>query len=320
MGLFDVLNKSVVSNGVSPQFQIEKPLQNLVDMALCDTVLTDAEYELLLSSAKDAGCNIDEFRKYIDAQITEKKVKKVASKKFVIQHTENVSATRLKTMLDMAIADGVISDEERLILLSEAKSHGFNLSDFSKMLDIIASQAVEQTETNSNSNNRRLVSKEMISSTTTVDGNIQEVWKEVYHEKRTDTRPGATPGAQITVRVTKTITITKSNVQCKDFNIDMAVDLLTTLDYNMIMTGVGVAAIFFPTVAAIISPIILVLQKASEDYNKSTAPNKRDLYVRMILQNLSITDIIKNFPIVQKYVPHSDKIVQCIDAISKGTL
>ena len=317
MGLFDVINKNV-TNGVAQQFQLEKPLLNLVDMALCDSVLTDAEYELLISSAKDAGCNIDEFRKYIDAQIAEKKVKKVASKKFVVKQTENVAVTKLKTMLDVAIADGVISDEERLILLCEAKSHGFNLSDFSKMLDIIASQAVEQAESKSNPNGRHLVSKEMISSTTTANGAIQEVWKEVYHEKRADTRPGAAPGAQITVRVTKTITITKSIVQSKTFNIDMAIDLLTTLDYNMIMTGVGVAAIFFPTVAAIISPFIVILQKAAEDYNKSTAPNKRDLYVRMILQSISITDIIKNLPIVQKYVPHSDKIVQCIDVISKG--
>ena len=317
MGLFDVINKNV-TNGVAQQFQLEKPLLNLVDMALCDSVLTDAEYELLISSAKDAGCNIDEFRKYIDAQIAEKKVKKVASKKFVVKQTENVAVTKLKTMLDVAIADGVISDEERLILLCEAKSHGFNLSDFSKMLDIIASQAVEQAESKSNPNGRHLVSKEMISSTTTANGAIQEVWKEVYHEKRADTRPGAAPGAQITVRVTKTITITKSIVQSKTFNIDMAVDLLTTLDYNMIMTGVGVAAIFFPTVAAIISPFIVILQKAAEDYNKSTAPNKRDLYVRMILQSISITDIIKNLPIVQKYVPHSDKIAQCIDVISKG--
>lgn len=317
MGLFDVINKNV-TNGVAPQFQLEKPLLNLVDMALCDSVLTDAEYELLISSAKDAGCNIDEFRKYIDAQIAEKKVKKVASKKFVVKQTENVAVTKLKTMLDVAIADGVISDEERLILMCEAKSHGFNLSDFSKMLDIIASQAVEQAESKSNPNGRHLVSKEMISSTTTANGAIQEVWKEVYHEKRADTRPGSAPGAQITVRVTKTITITKSTVQSKTFNIDMAVDLLTTLDYNMIMTGVGVAAIFFPTVAAIISPFIVILQKAAEDYNKSTAPNKRDLYVRMILQSISITDIIKNLPIVQKYVPHSDKIVQCIDVISKG--
>lgn len=317
MGLFDVINKNV-TNGVAQQFQLEKPLLNLVDMALCDSVLTDAEYELLISSAKDAGCNIDEFRKYIDAQIAEKKVKKVASKKFVVKQTENVAVAKLKTMLDVAIADGVISDEERLILLCEAKSHGFNLSDFSKMLDIIASQAVEQAESKSNPNGRHLVSKEMISSTTTANGAIQEVWKEVYHEKRADTRPGAAPGAQITVRVTKTITITKSIVQSKTFNIDMAVDLLTTLDYNMIMTGVGVAAIFFPTVAAIISPFIVILQKAAEDYNKSTAPNKRDLYVRMILQSISITDIIKNLPIVQKYVPHSDKIVQCIDVISKG--
>ena len=317
MGLFDVINKNV-TNGVAPQFQLEKPLLNLVDMALCDSVLTDAEYELLISSAKDAGCNIDEFRKYIDAQIAEKKVKKVASKKFVVKQTENVAVTKLKTMLDVAIADRVISDEERLILMCEAKSHGFNLSDFSKMLDILASQAVEQAESKSNPNGRHLVSKEMISSTTTANGAIQEVWKEVYHEKRADTRPGAAPGAQITVRVTKTITITKSIVQSKTFNIDMAIDLLTTLDYNMIMTGVGVAAIFFPTVAAIISPFIVILQKAAEDYNKSTAPNKRDLYVRMILQSISITDIIKNLPIVQKYVPHSDKIVQCIDVISKG--
>lgn len=317
MGLFDIINKNV-TNGVAQQFQLEKPLLNLVDMALCDSVLTDAEYELLISSAKDAGCNIDEFRKYIDAQIAEKKVKKVASKKFVVKQTENVAVTKLKTMLDVAIADGVISDEERLILLCEAKSHGFNLSDFSKMLDIIASQTVEQAESKSNPNGRHLVSKEMISSTTTANGAIQEVWKEVYHEKRADTRPGAAPGAQITVRVTKTITITKSIVQSKTFNIDMAIDLLTTLDYNMIMTGVGVAAIFFPTVAAIISPFIVILQKAAEDYNKSTAPNKRDLYVRMILQSISITDIIKNLPIVQKYVPHSDKIVQCIDVISKG--
>ena len=317
MGLFDVINKNV-TNGVAPQFQLEKPLLNLVDMALCDSVLTDAEYELLISSAKDAGCNIDEFCKYIDAQIAEKKVKKVASKKFVVKQTENVAVAKLKTMLDVAIADGVISDEERLILMCEAKSHGFNLSDFSKMLDIIASQAVEQAESKSNPNGRHLVSKEMISSTTTANGAIQEVWKEVYHEKRADTRPGAAPGAQITVRVTKTITITKSIVQSKTFNIDMAIDLLTTLDYNMIMTGVGVAAIFFPTVAAIISPFIVILQKAAEDYNKSTAPNKRDLYVRMILQSISITDIIKNLPIVQKYVPHSDKIVQCIDVISKG--
>lgn len=317
MGLFDVINKNV-TNGVAPQFQLEKPLLNLVDMALCDSVLTDAEYELLISSAKDAGCNIDEFRKYIDAQIAEKKVKKVASKKFVVKQTENVAVTKLKTMLDVAIADGVISDEERLILMCEAKSHGFNLSDFSKMLDIIASQVVEQAESKSNPNGRHLVSKEMISSTTTANGAIQEVWKEVYHEKRADTRPGAAPGAQITVRVTKTITITKSIVQSKTFNIDMAIDLLTTLDYNMIMTGVGVAAIFFPTVAAIISPFIVILQKAAEDYNKSTAPNKRDLYVRMILQSISITDIIKNLPIVQKYVPHSDKIAQCIDVISKG--
>lgn len=317
MGLFDIINKNV-TNGVAPQFQLEKPLLNLVDMALCDSVLTDAEYELLISSAKDAGCNIDEFRKYIDAQIAEKKVKKVASKKFVVKQTENVAVAKLKTMLDVAIADGVISDEERLILLCEAKSHGFNLSDFSKMLDIIASQAVEQAESKSNPNGGHLVSKEIISSTTTANGAIQEVWREVYHEKRADTRPGAAPGAQITVRVTKTITITKSIVQSKTFNIDMAVDLLTTLDYNMIMTGVGVAAIFFPTVAAIISPFIVILQKAAEDYNKSTAPNKRDLYVRMILQSISITDIIKNLPIVQKYVPHSDKIVQCIDVISKG--
>ena len=317
MGLFDVINKNV-TNGVAPQFQLEKPLLNRVDMALCDSVLTDAEYELLISSAKDAGCNIDEFRKYIDAQIAEKKVKKVASKKFVVKQTENVAVTKLKTMLDVAIADGVISDEERLILMCEATSHGFNLSDFSKMLDIIASQAVEQAESKSNPNGRHLVSKEMISSTTTANGAIQEVWKEVYHEKRADTRPGAAPGAQITVRVTKTITITKSIVQSKTFNIDMAIDLLTTLDYNMIMTGVGVATIFFPTVAAIISPFIVILQKAAEDYNKSTAPNKRDLYVRMILQSISITDIIKNLPIVQKYVPHSDKIAQCIDVISKG--
>ena len=317
MGLFDVINKNV-TNGVAQQFQLEKPLLNLVDMALCDSVLTDAEYELLISSAKDAGCNIDEFRKYIDAQIAEKKVKKVASKKFVVKQTENVAVTKLKTMLDVAIADGVISDEERLILMCEAKSHGFNLSDFSKMLDILASQAVEQAESKSNPNGRHLVSKEMISSTTTANGAIQEVWKEVYHEKRADTRPGAAPGAQITVRVTKPITITKSIVQSKTFNIDMAIDLLTTLDYNMIMTGVGVAAIFFPTVAAIISPFIVILQKAAEDYNKLTAPNKRDLYVRMILQSISITDIIKNLPIVQKYVPHSDKIAQCIDVISKG--
>ena len=317
MGLFDIINKNV-TNGVAPQFQLEKPLLNLVDMALCDSVLTDAEYELLISSAKDAGCNIDEFRKYIDAQIAEKKVKKVASKKFVVKQTENVAVAKLKTMLDVAIADGAISDEERLILMCEAKSHGFNLSDFSKMLDIIASQAVEQAESKSNPNGRHLVSKEMISSTTTANGAIQEVWKEVYHEKRADTRPGAAPGAQITVRVTKTITITKSIVQSKTFNIDMAIDLLTTLDYNMIMTGVGVAAIFFPTAAAIISPFIVILQKAAEDYNKSTAPNKRDLYVRMILQSISITDIIKNLPIVQKYVPHSDKIAQCIDVISKG--
>ena len=316
MGIFDLMSKA--NNDENAKLRLEKPLQSLVDMALCDNVLTDAECELLLSSAKEAGCNIDEFKKYLDAQIKERKINKTSSKKFIIRNTDNVAEPKLKVMLDMAIADGVISDEERLILLTEAKSYGLNLSDFNKMLDLITSKVIDATTINSGAPSKQIISKELISTTTTADGKIQEVWKEVSLEKRPDTRQGATPGAQITVKVSRTITITKSAAKTEVFSLSSAVDLLTTLDYDMILTGVNVASIFFPAAATIISPIIITLQKSANDYKASTAPNKQDLYLQMLFNNISFASVFANLPIVQKYIPCSDKVIQCLDVISKN--
>ncbi len=108
-------------------------LDKLIQSSLQDGVLTDQEKAVILKRAKAEGEDIDEVEIYIDSllQKRQKELNNTAVKKQANASKMN----ELKKLIDAAMTDGVITPNERTVILNKAVALGIDASEAEIYLD-----------------------------------------------------------------------------------------------------------------------------------------------------------------------------------------
>jgi len=108
-------------------------LDKLIQSSLQDGVLTDQEKAVILKRAKAEGEDIDEVEIYIDSllQKRQKELNNTAVKKQANASNMN----ELKKLIDAAMTDGVITPNERTVILNKAVALGIDASEAEIYLD-----------------------------------------------------------------------------------------------------------------------------------------------------------------------------------------
>ncbi|MDE6370513.1 MAG: TerB family tellurite resistance protein, partial [Duncaniella sp.] len=148
MGLFDKIfngndtpaaTETKTPEKLIPEKEFGVQIVQLVEIALSDGILTSSERSMLRELALAKGVDIDRFEAYVDSQkekrgATECEDGVIPLKKY---NQSTAISSELKTMVDMALADGYLSDEERKIILNEASKLGGNIAAFEAGLNAI---------------------------------------------------------------------------------------------------------------------------------------------------------------------------------------
>lgn len=194
MGLFDkifkketlptVAEKETVTNPIPkyPEKEFGVQLVQLVEIALADKILTTSERAVLRDLALSKGVDLDRFEIYVDMLKEKRGVKEVNDGIIPLKKYNQPTriASELKAMIDMALADGYLSDEERKIILNEAAKLGVNLPAFENGLNAIFMTGRIKTVIDSKyptTITRRLVNSEDIE-----DGKVVETYPSLWSQ------------------------------------------------------------------------------------------------------------------------------------------
>ena len=150
MGFFDSITNSIKkplgAKLKTPEELYGENLIRLMDVALCDGVLTRKERELLINSAKADNRDVEAFTKYLDETIASRKITITNEQQAVEFKTSRLGgkASQLQTLVDLALSDGEISVAERAMLSEEARKLRLSVQDFNRVLDLLISQTKQQ--------------------------------------------------------------------------------------------------------------------------------------------------------------------------------
>ena len=124
MGLFDNI-KGLTSINHEKEFGTH--LMQLTEMALADKILTTSERTMLRNLASARKVDMKRFDEYVNSLIEKRGIKQINDGNLPLKKysTAIPMANDLKNLIDMALADGYLSDEERKMILQEAKKLGF---------------------------------------------------------------------------------------------------------------------------------------------------------------------------------------------------
>lgn len=103
-----------------------KELEQLIDFALIDEVLTEDEKQFLFEKAKQENIDLKEF----EAELQRRLDKIAAQKKTEVK----LYSQELEQLIELALLDGVLTEQEKQVLFQKAESEGVNLEYFEAVL------------------------------------------------------------------------------------------------------------------------------------------------------------------------------------------
>jgi len=104
-------------------------LEKLIEMSLLDGVLTEKEKSVLFKKAEAEGIDLDEFEIYLDARLYEKTTPPKDPPPKPLTEEE------LNQLVDSTIANGILSDSDRQMLMQKAEQTGIDIDEFEIVLD-----------------------------------------------------------------------------------------------------------------------------------------------------------------------------------------
>ena len=211
-----------------------------------------------------------------------------------------------------ALADGVITPQERELIIKSGKEIGLEENDINVLLEDLKKSSpcndkpVRRIKTSELIHSRRLIEKTKLS-----DGRIQELWEYIDEELRPDTRENARPGNMLKIRTTKKVKkVYNAQSQAPTSVLSSPIKTITDINYTQTKKAIAVITKFAPIVNEVV-PIICGLESASENYKKSKSPD-RDTDFLIEIGKLSL---VSSLPLIEKYVPYGNIVVSALRCI-----
>ncbi len=154
--------KELANGNVKPE-SIEgfydKELEKLISLALVDGNLTEKKREILTEKAYDFDDDFDEaeFEMVLDAKLAARKYE--MGEGFETKHSvvagksEERYDSKLEKLIDLALADGVLTDKEKELLFRKAKELGVDQDEFEMVLE--GRLSAKTTELSNNNNSKK---------------------------------------------------------------------------------------------------------------------------------------------------------------------
>lgn len=287
-----------------PEKEFGVQLVQLVEVALSDKILTTSERAALRELAIAKGVDLNKFEAYINAQKEKRGVKEIEDgfiplKKY--NQPTKVTDT-LKFMIDIALADGYLSDEERKLILNEASKLGVNLTTFEAGLN--AMFMTGNIKKIIDAKYPTTVTKRLISSVDTPDGKVCDTYEELTIVSRPNTNRGK-ENQIIRTTTKKTIKVTRP----KEL-IEEVVSFLCNVDYTVVLTALGVMTVFMPVAGGIAVALVTGLRNGVDKYNNSGNNREPKAFFNALISEVSIDKCVEVLPLAQKYLgDNGNKIV-----------
>ena len=113
-----------------------KALDRLIDAALENFIITDGEKNVLLKKSKEIGLDQTEFELYLNDKILERmKEKPEGTPKPEVKRPTEEDMKALDRLIDAALEDFILTDDERKVLLDKVNEIGFKQSEFELYLN-----------------------------------------------------------------------------------------------------------------------------------------------------------------------------------------
>ncbi|MDE7461224.1 MAG: TerB family tellurite resistance protein [Paramuribaculum sp.] len=278
-----------------PEKEFGVQLVQLVEVALADKILTTSERAVLRDIAISKGIDLDRFEAYVDMLKEKRGVKEVDDgiiplKKYN-QPTE--VASELKTMIDMALADGYLSDEERKIILNEAAKLGVNLPVFENGLNAIFMTG--RIKSVIDSKYPTTIIKRLVKSEDIADGKVVETYEEITTAFRPNTNRGK-ENELIKTTTKKIIKVTRKKEMIEDI-----IDFLCSVDYTMVLTALSVVTVFSPVVGGAAISLVSTLKGGVDRFNQSGQKKEPKLFFEVVFSEVSDKGVAL-LPNVQNYL------------------
>lgn len=303
MGLFDNI-KGLTP--IKPEKEFGTHLTQLTEMALADKILTSSERTMLRNFAAARKVDMKRFDEHVNSLIQKRGIKQVNDgnlphKKY---STAIPMASDLKNLIDMALADGYLSDEERKMILQEAKKLGVNMQTFEAGLN--AMFMTTEMKNIIDSKFPTTVSKRLVSSEEVAGGKIQDTYEEITLSCRPNTNRGK-EGEILRTTTKQIIKVTRE----KD-SMESVVDFLCTVDYPTVLCTLSVVSTFNPIIGGAVTILVTTLQRGVENYKKSEQKDPKQFF-KMVISEVPIEECVSALPFIQKYMgKHGAKIVSCL--------
>ncbi len=313
MGLFDkvfktatppaVAEKETATNPIPkyPEKEFGVQLVQLVEIALADKILTTSERAILRELALSKGVDLDRFEAYVDMLKEKRGVKEVNDGIIPLKKYNQPTriASELKAMIDMALADGYLSDEERKIILNEATKLGVNLPAFENGLNAIFMTGRIKTVIDSKyptTITRRLVNSEDIE-----DGKVVETYEEITTAFRPNTNRGK-ENELVKTTTKKIVKITRKKEMIED-----VINFLCSVDYSTVLTALSVVTVFSPVVGGAAVALVTTLKSSVDKFNRSGQKKEPKLFFDVVLSEVSVDKCVELLPGVQNYLGENGK-------------
>lgn len=327
MGLFDKIFKKETVENTQPTPAEKQPvtslipkypekefgvqLVQLVEVALADKILTTSERAVLRDLALTKGVDLERFEAYVDMLKEKRNVKEVDDgiiplKKY---NQPTAVAAELKAMIDMALADGYLSDEERKIILNEAAKLGVNLPAFENGLNAIFMTG--RIKSIIDSKYPTTITKRFINSEDTADGKVVDTYEEITTVFRPNTNRGK-ENELIKTTTKKIIKVTRSKEMIED-----VINFLCSVDYTMVLTALSVVTVFSPVVGGAAVALVSTLKGGVDKLNQSGQKKEPKLFFDVVFSEVS-DKCVELLPGVQNYLgENGGKIVSGLMTVQK---
>lgn len=281
----------------------------MIEMVFSDGQLTDNELVVLKNMALENGIDVSEYLKYIENEAKKRNVKIIKDNKPKIKIDGNEiikGNNKFRSLIELAIADGEVSSEERAILVKEGKLLGFSEEDVDQIIKILLAPQLPQAPKLPVINQNDLKHlKKLIKVQNFPDGTVEEYWEHLDEELVPNNKPDAKPGTMLLIR--KKYTVRKRFKKGEKSSVQQSssvIEFLTSIDYEIVEKAVSVVSIFYAPASMILNPVVSILKNASISY-KQASPENRDKIFLFEIGNLSMVSAL---PLLKKYVKNGDKI------------
>lgn len=288
--------KPAWQDNIIPEKEFGVQLVQLVEMALADAVLTSSERSMLRELALAKGVDIYRFEAYVDWLKEKRGVKEIEDGVIPLKKYNRPTAitSTLKTMVDMALADGYLSDEERKLILNEAAKLGVDLPTFEAGLNAMfmsgdIKKVIDEKFPTT-------IVKRLVGSEDMPNGKVQETYEEIRTEYRPNTNRGKE--REVVKRSTKKIIkVTRDKEMIED-----VIDFLCNVDYNLVLSALTAVTVISPIAGGTAIALVSTLKGGVEKYKDAGYKRDPKKFCAVVMSEVSVESCLQVLPVAQKYL------------------